>query len=229
MSADVFRVNAMPPPFRCAPAPSTGAASLPSNRRRAWRTLPGKTGQLPRTKSCGQPTHQFLELVEPVYLLNRKFPGRMRKPQYPPDLTLLQSPPARNAGAFTTCPVSKLGWVPMSSAAHGRLDHCEDRPAWLASAHQPCNGRCRLPGHVDGGIAPRGTEQMEAKPPDRRLADIDDLMPSIPELRTLVAGLPPGPPTSWAPVMQWSFRRGRRRAAAARAHHKHERHVQLQN
>ena len=53
------------------------------------------------------------------------------------------------------------------------------------------------------------------------------LVPSVPELRYLFAKLLFRPPVTTSFVMQWSLRRRRHQAGAARAHYKRRKNMQL--
>ncbi len=108
------------------------------------------------------------------------------------------------------------------------LDHCETRPRHGWHRHISL---VMLPGQAGGRTRDQGTgqtEQKESKPRNRRLALMTARVPSVPELRYLIARLLPGPPWARSFIMHWSLWRRKHQADAARAHYKRRTgHAQL--
>ena len=71
------------------------------------------------------------------------------------------------------------------------------------------------------------TEQNESKHRNIRLTLMTALVPSVPEIRYLLARLLLKPPNSTAFVMQWSLWRRKHQLEAAKAHYKPRHNTQL--
>ena len=71
------------------------------------------------------------------------------------------------------------------------------------------------------------TEQNESKHRNIRLTLMTALVPTVPEIRYLLARLLLKPPNSTAFVMQWSLWRRKHQLEAAKAHYKSRRQTQL--
>lgn len=90
--------------------------------------------------------------------------------------------------------------------------------AWLAPAHDALHGGRRLPRRAAGDAAPRRVQRTEQKESGaRRLNGARCGLPSVPEIRTLLAWLLRSPMRR-AAVLAWSTWRRRHQQRAAEAH-----------
>lgn len=71
------------------------------------------------------------------------------------------------------------------------------------------------------------TERNESKGANRRLIRMAALVPSVPEIRYLLARILIFPPTQKPFIIAWSLWRRRHQAAAAICHYKQRGHPQL--
>jgi hypothetical protein len=71
------------------------------------------------------------------------------------------------------------------------------------------------------------TERNESKGANRRLIRMAALVPSVPEIRYLLARILIFPPTQKHFIIAWSLWRRRHQAAAAICHYKRRGHAQL--
>src|SRR5689334_5803035 len=94
--------------------------------------------------------------------------------------------------------------------------------ARLASPHDPVHGGPRLPRRVIGLVAPRRWQQTERKESGgpRRLSIPMLRLPSVPEIRYLIARLLLVPSTSFRFILAWSSWRRDHQANAAQAHYR---------
>jgi hypothetical protein len=99
--------------------------------------------------------------------------------------------------------------------------------ARLAPAHDALHGGRRLPRRVAGDTAPRCVQQTEQKESGaRRLNGARLGLPSVPEIRTLLARLLLRSPVRRVTVLAWSAWRRRHQQRAAKAHRR-EHQMQL--
>ncbi len=71
------------------------------------------------------------------------------------------------------------------------------------------------------------TERNESEPDNRRLIRMTALVPSVPEIRYLLARILIFPPTQKSFIIAWSLWRRRHQAAATIGHYKRRIHAQL--
>ena len=71
------------------------------------------------------------------------------------------------------------------------------------------------------------TERNESPNANRRLTLLAALVPSVPEIRTLLSRLIFKPPHRPPNTIQWSIRRQRHQAQAAKSHYKRRHNTQL--
>jgi Transposase DDE domain len=111
------------------------------------------------------------------------------------------------------------------------LDHCEARSwhGWhrhtllvCCGGRVSCQAECRLAPH---GI--EQTERNESNAGNRRLTMIGALVPTVPEIRYLLARLVLRPPLHITFVMAWSLWRRQHQANAAFAHYSRRSNAQL--
>jgi hypothetical protein len=96
------------------------------------------------------------------------------------------------------------------------------RLARLAPPYDPVHGSPRLPCRVVGSVAPRGWQQTERTESvsDRGLSVPMLPLPSVPEIRYLIARLLLRSLNSFCFILAWSRWRRRHQAAAARAQYR---------
>jgi len=102
--------------------------------------------------------------------------------------------------------------------------------ARMASPCQPRHGRRRLPRQTCRRPAPRRirqTERNESRPGNRRLTLLAALVPSVPEIKTLLARLVFKTPNRPPDIIQWSLWRRKHQASAAVSHYKRRQNPQL--
>ena len=95
--------------------------------------------------------------------------------------------------------------------------------ARLASAHEPVHGRPGFPLQAVGRPSSQRlgqTERKESTQPNRRLIRVAALVPSVPEIRYLLARLLIRPSTRKPFILAWSLWRRRHQAAATLSHYK---------
>src|SRR3954463_4117935 len=99
----------------------------------------------------------------------------------------------------------------------------------MAPAHEPVLGRGSLPGPVGGRPASGDlgqSERKESSGPSGRLRSLTALLPSVPEIRYLLARVLLRPPIRTRFIMAWSLWRRQHQAKAA-AHYRRQAKTQL--
>ncbi len=100
----------------------------------------------------------------------------------------------------------------------------------MAPAHEPVPGGGSLPGPI--GRQPASgdlgqSERKESSGPSGRLRSLTALLPSVPEIRYLLARLLLRPPIRTRFIMAWSLWRRQHQAKAAAAHYRRQAKTQL--
>src|SRR3954466_12010272 len=100
----------------------------------------------------------------------------------------------------------------------------------MAPAHEPVLGRGSLPGPVGGRPASGDlgqSERKESSGSSGRLRSLTALLPSVPEIRYLLARVLSGPRIGPRFIMAWSLWRRQHQAKAAAAHYRRQAKTQL--
>ena len=148
--------------------------------------------------------------------------------------------PDKRAYYFAFAPVGvSLGELAGAAGLRWTIEECFERAkddlgsrplrgallAWVAQTHEPVPGGRGLPGPVGRRPTPSHVGQSERKEsggPSGRLMSLAALLPTVPEIRYLLARLLLRPPIRTRFIMAWSIWRRQHQAKAAAAHYRRQ-------